>query len=394
MGACYRPGMLAALPWDLAPHLPWSVVKSPVDQWAVLPSFLVGEYLFYACTIVAFLHARRHGRAHMLAWVAALLAGTANDVLFMALPMVDNFWQAQATIMLTPRLPLYIPCVYVCFMYFPTVTAWRLGLPRISQAALTGLLAELFYSVYDITGAKFLWWTWHDTDMPIANRLLGVPVGSSMWVITFVAGFGFLLATGLRKDPEVRSRSTIVKALALVMGLSSLQMMLQMRPLQLFDGGIPGPRGLVVVIVVYLGVIAWGWRRREPPPPPHASDRPLRIAAVVYFATMVGIMATFDPGTHRSASMHQTYGPCHVEATDIMGLQRYEFLCAEDYDEDFSFDCVDGLPEPKSEWYTVCGRPHSDFTRFMLVMTLLGALGIGLYGTFLGDRASRDPVSE
>jgi hypothetical protein len=58
--------------------------------------------------------------------VAALIAGTANDLIFMALPLVDNFWQAQTTIMLTPRLPLYIPCVYVCFMYYATVSVWRL----------------------------------------------------------------------------------------------------------------------------------------------------------------------------------------------------------------------------------------------------------------------------
>jgi hypothetical protein len=28
-------------------------------------------------------------------WVAAFTAGTANDAIFMMLPMVDNFWQAQ-----------------------------------------------------------------------------------------------------------------------------------------------------------------------------------------------------------------------------------------------------------------------------------------------------------
>ena len=26
-------------------------------------------------------------------------------------------------------------------------------------------------------GAKFLWWTWHDTDAPVNIRLLGAPVG-------------------------------------------------------------------------------------------------------------------------------------------------------------------------------------------------------------------------
>lgn len=372
------------LPWELAPHLPWSPLTSPVDKWAVQPSFVVGEYLFYACTVVALLHARRHGRAHLLVWIAALLAGTANDLLFMALPLVDNFWQAQGTLMLTPRLPLYIPCVYICFMYFPTVTVWRLGLPRLAAAVLTGLLAELFYAPYDIVGAKFLWWTWHDTDLVISERLLGAPIGSSMWVITFVAAFSWLLSIPLRKDPQV-GRKTAAVALGLAVGLSSALMVVQVRLLQLLDGGLPGPAGLVALIVIDLAIVARGWPRREPSPP-RASDRALRAAAVLYFCTLALIMAVFDPATHRSASMHQVYGPCHEEAVDLMGLRRYRYVCAEDFDEDYTFECVETRPEPYAEWYTVCGRPHRDFPRFMLGTALLCALGIAAYGTALRSR--------
>lgn len=383
--------MLAAMPWDLALQLPWSPLTNPIDKWAVQPSFVIGEYLFYLCTILAFIHARRHGRAHLLVFVGALLAGTANDMLFMALPMVDNFWQAQATIMLTPRLPLYIPCVYICFMYFPTVAVWRLGLPRISAAALTGLLAETWYAPYDIVGAKFSWWTWHDTDLPIVNRLLGAPIGSTMWVITFVAAFSFLMSTGMRKDPELRERSTIIKTLALTLGLSSALMVVHMQILQPLDSSLPGPRGLVTLIVLYLGIFAWGWSRRNPPKRV-ASDRILQGAAVLYFSTLIAIMAIFDPATHRNTSMHQTYGPCYVEAKDIMGFTRYEFLCAEDYDEDYTFDCVDERPEPDDQWYTVCGKAHTDFPSFMLGIVLLGALGIAGYGSLLSDRIR--PVSQ
>src|SRR5687767_4991031 len=114
-----------------------------------MPTFLVGEYLFYALAAIALVHARRNGRRHLLAWFAALLAGTANDIIFMALPLVDNFWQAQATIMLTPRLPLYIRCVYVSFMYYPTVACWRLGLAPLASATASGLAAILFYAPYD-----------------------------------------------------------------------------------------------------------------------------------------------------------------------------------------------------------------------------------------------------
>ena len=80
--------------------------------------------------------------------IRAMFPGTANDAIFMMLPMVDNFWQAQvvkakiffpghhcksswlmqqelgntqnqtqAVVMLTPRMPLYIPCVYNVFLY-------------------------------------------------------------------------------------------------------------------------------------------------------------------------------------------------------------------------------------------------------------------------------------
>ena len=104
-------------------------------------------------------------------WLSALFTGSSNDAIFMALPLVDNFWQSQACIMLTPRMPLYIPCVYVVFMYTSAVGAWRFKLPllsqvgqkligtfsdkstfRIFQAALAGLMGEIIYAPYDITG--------------------------------------------------------------------------------------------------------------------------------------------------------------------------------------------------------------------------------------------------
>jgi hypothetical protein len=376
-------------PWDLAPHLPWHVFTSPLTKWADQPSFLIGEYMFYALALLAFAHAWHQGaerRRHVLAWFAALLAGTANDMIFMALPMVDNFWQAQTTFMLTPRLPLYIPCVYVCFMYFPTVSVWRLGLPPLSRAALTGLAGSLFYAPYDIVGAKFLWWTWHDTDKPIAHRLLGAPIGSTMWVITFVAAFSYLLGRAVDNDPQV-SRGTVAKGLALVCGLSTVTMVLQLTVLQQLDGGVPGPISLVTVTLLYLALIARGWPRATPAAP-RPADRLLFRAAALYFVTLAAIMAIFDPATHRSPSMHQTYGPCHVEATDIAGLVRYQYVCASDYDEDYTFDCAPPPPD-MSEWYTVCGRAHTDFRRWMLGVAGLGAVGVALYGFFLGPLRGR-----
>jgi hypothetical protein len=382
--------VIAGTPWDLAPHLPWSVFTSPLAKWAVQPSFVVGEYLFYLCAALAFAHAWRQGaerRKHLLAWFAALIAGTANDVIFMALPMVDNFWQAQSTIMLTPRLPLYIPCVYVCFMYYPTVSVWRLGLPPLARACLTGLCGSLFYAPYDIVGAKFLWWTWHDSDLPISHRLLGAPIGSTMWVITFVATFSWLLGRALDRDPAA-SRGTIIKGLAMVAGLSSLLMVVQVTGLQQIDGGVPGPKGLLTVILLYGTIALLGWRRARPLAR-RASDGILHAAAVVYYTTLLMILASFAPETHRSASMHQTYGACHVEARDIAGLVRYQYVCAEDFDEDYTFACVDRLPAAGDEWYTVCGKAHTDRTRWLLGVGGLGVVGILMYSFLLGRLGRR-----
>ncbi len=374
--------MMSTLPWQLPADLPWRVFKSPAEQWADMPSFLVGELLFIALAGLALWHARRNGRAHVFAWVAAIIAGTANDMIFMALPLVDNFWQAQATVMLTPRLPLYIPCVYVCFMYLPTVAAWRLGLNRWSGAALTGLAAIVFYAPYDIVGAKFLWWTWHDTDAPIAARILGAPIGSSVWVITFAATFAWLVRWTVDKDPEVSRRGFALGLLRIAL-LSSFLMVLQMTALQQLDGGVPGPRTLAGVALIYLGLILWGARgaRRVAE---RVWDRPLACAIAVYYGALLAIVALSVPEAHRSASLHQTYGPCHVEATDITGATRFKFVCAEDYEEDYTFDCVGQLPGEGDEWYTVCGRPHTNKAAWLGGVGGLGALGVGLFGFMLG----------
>ena len=139
--------------------------------------------------------------------------------------------------MLTARVPLYIPCIYIAFMYWPTVAVRRLKLARWPTAALTGLLACLFYAPYDIVGAKFLWWTWHDSDALVAARILGAPASSSLWVLTFAGSFALLVDIVLRRG-EITPRRFAV-GLALVAGLTTAIMMVQMTVLQTLDGARP-----------------------------------------------------------------------------------------------------------------------------------------------------------
>jgi hypothetical protein len=373
---------METLPWDTAPHLPWQMFMSPAEQWANLPTFLFGEYVVIACALLALVHAKRGGRANLLIWLAALIAGTCNDLIFMALPLVDNFWQGQASIMLTPRLPLYIPCMYVVFMYYPTVAVRRLGLPRGSTAALTGLVACLFYAPYDIVGAKFLWWTWHDTDAPLAARLLGAPVSSSLWVLTFVGAFALLLDIVLR-DKEVTPRS-FATGFALVAGLTTAMMMVQITVLQTLNGGTPGYLAFAVGLMIYTGV---AFRGRGSATREAGAVDWLGRGSAFAFLTMLAInMAVGSPETHVSAGLHQVPGPCDVEATDITGATRMKFLCVNDYDEDFTFACTEA-PADGTPWFTVCGKAHTNYAGHLGGVAGLAATGSVVFFMLFGAMA-------
>ena len=91
----------------------------------------------------------------------------------------------------------------------------------------------------------------------------------------------------------------------------------------------------------------------------------------------------FDPAAHASASLHQTVGPCHVEATDITGAKRFEFLCVDDFDEDFTFACTE-RPADGSRWYTVCGKPFDGRGRYLVCVGAISIVGAALYAWLLG----------
>ena len=89
--------------------MPWRHWNDPVERIMVMPSFVIGEFFFITLALVTLVHAAAQGRTHLLVWLAALTTGTANDAIFMFLPFVDNFWQAQACVMLTPRMQVSGP---------------------------------------------------------------------------------------------------------------------------------------------------------------------------------------------------------------------------------------------------------------------------------------------
>ena len=387
--------------WYTREDLPWKALNDVNEVYDGNPTLVMGEALFYVCTLVAIWHAISCGKQHVLLMLASVVTGTANDIFFMYMPFVDNFFHAQFTIMLTPRLPLYIPCVYICFTYVSAATAMRLKLPPLAQAAACALSGGLYYSVYDLFGQKFLWWTWHDTDAAIFERWLGVPFGSTMWTLVHCFCFYFVLHHVALKYKTLSNlrffMSLIVSAL-----ITTPFMMLSMSPFQMqqlkfhFEPsfeidqlpGRPDAIALGLALVTFLALTLRGWSRRGDNTTyswfdtnaTRSDDLLLLVSAWLHFTSFAAMMLTCDPSTIVATGVHQEYGDCDVKMVDMMGFTRNEYLCKENYDEDFNFDCVDQvLPPENPEWFTVCGNPHKDFRTAALLECSLSLLGVVLY---------------
>lgn len=381
---------------------PWRSFNPLEQQLAHHPSFVFAEVLFFLLSGFAFLHAAcesyaKEERRLMLIWVATFIVGTVNDYIFMLLPVVDNFWQAQGLIMLTPRMPLYIPCVYNGFMYWSTVAAARVfrhaRSSALAEASFAGLLAMIFYAPYDMCGARFLWWTWHDTDPGVALRWLGVPGGSTAWTITFTACFSLLLRLGADLGWSQ------VKTLALACWSTPLMIIVLnvFTVLGLDRIGMPGPQTVLAATLCFAAMCicqpkpeAWPQKKAQLlNGPEHWS---VRAMLCTYFATLVLVGLLFSPEKQVSTGVHQQFGSCDATDIDLMGYERKRYICRERFPTTyFHFECR--MPEAGMEqitpeaaltdgvasWYTICGQPHADYQNWLSGLLVLCGTGALLF---------------
>ena len=141
---------------------PWQVVNlSTVER---MPAFALNEAMWFLLSSLCIYHSvsfkdPAERRKHVLLFFCAVCTGLANEHIFMYLPLVDNFWHAQATVMLSARFPCYIMAVYSVILYYPSAFVWQFGLKWYLTPFLVGLFACCFYWPFDVAGAKYLWWT-------------------------------------------------------------------------------------------------------------------------------------------------------------------------------------------------------------------------------------------
>ncbi|CAE8583695.1 unnamed protein product [Polarella glacialis] len=327
----------------------------------------------------------------------------------MLLPVDAHLWHAQALVMLTPRKPLFVLCVSNSSMYWPTVAAARVfhhGFKSpLAEASLAGLLAGIFYTPYDVCGARFLWWTWHDSDPGVAIRSLGVPAGSTAWSMTFTFCFCLLWRAGC--DLAWSGPSS----LALACATTPLMLFLLKVCALIGVESMGGPGNWTVDaaaaafgLLVLLRPAAWIVPFPSPQGPKKQDFLPMpepllfRWAVTLYFLTLAMLAAFTSPEKQISTGVHQEFGPCNVTDVDLLGHDRNMYICRERFpDFYFDFHCPPAAKGAKGRWahiqpqaslskagstiawYTICGRLHPHFERWMSAVAVLCAAGIAWF---------------
>ena len=82
-----------------------------------------------------------------------------------------------------------VPHVPFVALYRAFVATSRLRIDVLFQPFAMGTFVVLLALPVELLGAKFLWWTWHDTDPLLADRLLGVPCHALFYYYYFAFAF-------------------------------------------------------------------------------------------------------------------------------------------------------------------------------------------------------------
>ncbi|XP_035210989.1 uncharacterized protein LOC118185256 [Stegodyphus dumicola] len=182
---------------EVIQFLRWLVTfRSPKEILVDHTSFLAVEVLFYIGFVLTLKHAVRNGGRYFYLWLAALVHGLAVESLSYMIPDIDSFWHAQSSVMLFgQRLPLHIVCFYPVLIYTASVAVSRMKLPLWSEMCAVGIAMVVLDIPNDIIGIKLLWWTFHDTDPNLAERLYWVPWTSYFFFGAFMSSLIFCLHT-------------------------------------------------------------------------------------------------------------------------------------------------------------------------------------------------------
>jgi hypothetical protein len=388
--------------WDT---LPWQHVN--LEVYKNMPTLVVAECMYALICFLYLVHAFSHQskvqkHRHLLLWACSISVGPLFSLLCMCVYELNFFWYGQATVMVTPRFPLYILFESCSILYISTALSWFSG---IQSPLISGLLAAIFRFPHDMISSKMLWLTWHDSDNNVDPRIMMVPISSTFGTCIYATCFAYILKhaplmlnyfctltkSKLEKNMEYICTYFAVFILIVPMSLTSMSI------LQCVIGFTFPPHieptsmtTLVVTLSLYICSAVWRGMYNHDPMKRKIlllSYNPtcLVFCLCVYYGVLAYIAIFGKPENHISDGLHQQYGTFDISELDFTGfLERKKYICQEKRMYPNAFDFIENeIPNTGDEWYKIKGiaaTPEwrlgvsiSLFTSFVLIVLLIAS---------------------
>ncbi|RLN70148.1 hypothetical protein BBJ28_00022253 [Nothophytophthora sp. Chile5] len=329
-------------------------------------SLAVVEVTTYLCVFLLMLHVHSSGKRNATMLVAAALQILVVELVFYS----QTRWHAQALVMLIPeRLPLYVVLLQAQLYYIAFVATSRLRIDPFFQPFAMGTLLVLLAFPFELLGTKFLWWTWHDTDPLLADRLMGVPCHVLFYYFFFAFGFlcvhhilrSLLLVGDYYEDEHWKAEWSYSLFMPIFGTLFAMGFLILGYHATVHLMGIQAQRALDPVdaydsdwLYVYL-------------------DHAVNQMVFVHYLVLVLLVLFTNPVDIVSLGHHQPLGNCQEEEHfySLVGMQhrRKRYLCVHDFDEEFNL-CNYPVTQLLYEdsWYMICGRGYNAYASYVALV--------------------------
>ncbi|VDK49918.1 unnamed protein product, partial [Cylicostephanus goldi] len=284
-------------------------------------------------------------------------------------------------------------------------------LPWWGEGPAVGLSSVMLQLPFRLLGTKLLWWTWHDTDPTIKDRMFWTPWSSLYFYAACACSFAWMLRLTRRlllekeydwmKFPRELTCSFLTGVLSYWLGTAQFSLLYY--PLHDFGVRFPSFKSIdwrvhteiiTIVFFAFYALLVFVADRNNVDLEARNGMRywfdELSCAITLEYIFLMVLVATADPLSVVSEGLHQPIGPCKtmesVRAPAGLTLQREKYLCANKFRQNyFDFHCVpNGTPQQARhisqiqddgtgvlrplEYYAICGTEFKNRAEYVTII--------------------------
>jgi hypothetical protein len=370
--------------------------RSPYSLLQTSPELFIGELTTYLTFFFGYLHAKKNGNEHLLFLLLSCAAASFVDPICLIHPQIRNYFHSHASILMIDSIvaPWQFP-LFANIAYVPGAIVWCLNLKSlVAETALVAVVASWTFYGFDLVACRWLLYQWHQGDPLYQERTQCVPLGSSMWVMTYACTASLLarVAGKLIKRYQLVYDNWIWWSMFFTMTLVFLPLHIIPITLTYFPLWYFYRQDWLAVwgfwlVCVFIGLGMSNFLQNRDLKKP--KDKALYFAilqSIVWFGGITSVGLFIDPGNVISTSRHEPYGGkggstsplCSINETYLFGMStRPKYICEQNLKwwTVVPNPTTGQMPKPGDEFYTIRGLPQTpEFSRHFFGSVLIGVL--------------------